>query len=71
MAPEILFGYEYSNGCDLYSIGATIYYLYFGKYPFNRKYIGVQPTKLDIKINGDKQLEDLINKLLKKMIKKE
>ena len=74
MAPEILFGYEYSNGCDLYSIGATIYYLYFGKYPFNENIlISLDGKKFDVnvKILEDKNLEDLINKLLKKMIKKE
>ena len=67
MAPEVIKekNSKYKNNCDLFSIGVTIYYLYFGKYPFNRKYIGVQPTILDIKINEDKQLEDLLIKLLK------
>ena len=67
MAPEVIKekNSKYKNNCDLFSIGVTIYYLYFGKYPFNRKYMGVQPTILDIKINEDKQLEDLLIKLLK------
>ena len=69
MAPEILDGKKYRNGCDLYSIGATIYYLYFGKYPFKENIlISLDRKKFDVnvKILEDKNLEDLINKLLKK-----
>jgi len=69
MAPEILYGNKYSNGCDLYCIGATIYCLYFGKYPFNENIlISLDRKKFDVnvKILEDKNLEDLINRLLKK-----
>ena len=57
----------YKNNCDLFSIGITIYYLYFGKLPFNRRSIGVNTKNTDIKIeiDEDKQLEDLLKKLLK------
>ena len=63
-APEILNGNEYKNNCDLFSIGVTIYYLYFGKLPFNRKSI-TDKINVNITIDEDKQLEDLIIKLLK------
>jgi len=67
MAPEVIVKNEYQNNCDLFSIGLTIYYLYFGKLPFNRKKDGFNTNIVDIKIeiNEDKQLEDLIKKLLK------
>ena len=70
MAPEILDGKKYRNGCDLYSIGATIYYLYFGKYPFfaeNRMALlnMITNENLNFKIEEDKELEDLLKKLLK------
>ena len=63
-APEILNGNEYKNNCDLFSIGVTIYYLYFGKLPFNRKSI-TDKINVNVTIDEDKQLEDLIIKLLK------
>ena len=63
MAPEVFSGKEYKNNCDLFNIGVTIYYLYFGKFPFNRKFINSK-TNINIKIDEDKQLEDLLIKLL-------
>ena len=67
MAPEVIEKKEYKNNCDLFSIGVTIYYLYFGKLPFNRRNIGNNTNNIDIKIeiDEDKQLEDLLIKLLK------
>ena len=67
MAPEVIEKKEYKNNCDLFSIGVTIYYLYFGKLPFNRKNIGINTNNTDItiEIDEDKQLEDLLKKLLK------
>ena len=67
MAPEVIEKKEYKNNCDLFSIGVTIYYLYFGKLPLNRRSIGVNTKKTDIKIeiDEDKQLEDLLKRLLK------
>ena len=32
--PEILLGKGYSFGCDYWSIGVTIYYIYYGILPF-------------------------------------
>ena len=63
-APEIFTGKEYKNNCDLFSIGVTIYYLYFGKLPFNRKSI-TDKINMNIRLDEDKQLEDLLIKLLK------
>ena len=68
MAPEVLNSKNnklYKNNCDLFSIGVTMYFLFFGKLPFNRKYIGVVQPKVDIKIDENKQFEDLLIKLLK------
>ena len=69
-APEILKGTGYKNNCDLYSIGVTIYYLYFGKYPFfaesqEELLKKIKNEKLNLKIEEDKELEDLLQKLLK------
>ena len=63
MAPEVKKGY-YNNKCDLFSIGVTIYLLYFGKFPY---YNGDRRGKVDFnfKIEEDSQLEDLLRKLLK------
>ena len=76
MAPEILEGEEnekYTNECDLWSIGIIIYQLYFRSFPFQ----GLNETVLlkNIKLKkgkvinkdhttGDKNLDDLIKKLL-------
>ena len=63
-ASEIFKRNEYKNNCDLFSIGITIYYLYFGKLPFNRKLI-TDKINVNIIIDEDKALEDLLIKLLK------
>ena len=61
MAPEIEKFKEYKNNCDLFSIGITIYNLYFGKLPYDdeRKLIH------NFEIEEDRKLEDLIKKLIK------
>ena len=71
MAPEILKGEEYDFKCDLWSIGIIIYRLIFGKSPYpgenDRALINVinkYGNKI-IKIEN-KELEDLIKKLLEK-----
>ena len=53
-APEVVFGDPRKNR-DLYSIGMTIYFLYSGKLYYS-----------NIKIEEDRQLEDLLKKLLKR-----
>ena len=60
VAPEVLISYDYRQS-DLFSIGMTIYYLYFGILPDSN---GL--NKLNIKIEEDKQLEDLLKKILKR-----
>ena len=63
MAPEVKKN-KYNNKCDLFSIGVTIYLLYFGKFPYYESY---EKKKIDFnfQIKEDSQLEDLIKKLLK------
>ena len=59
----------------LYSIGLTIYYLYFGKLPYSKFSLDEfnklldNPQNINVTIETDKNLEDLINKILKKDIK--
>jgi serine/threonine protein kinase len=70
MSPEILAGEEYDNESDLWSLGVIIYQLFFKKYPYD----GATEVAIYKKINelgqkilketGDKNLDDLIRKLL-------
>ena len=59
----------------LYSLGLTIYYLYFGKLPYSQfsldEYNNLleNPQNINVTISTDKNLEDLINKILKKDVK--
>ena len=67
MAPEKLEGKGVHKNTDLYNIGANIYYFYFGYIP--REAPGLdfneEEDSLNIQIEEDKQLEDLLKKLLK------
>ena len=72
MAPEVLAGEEYDKQCDLWSLGVIIYQLFFKKYPYNGlteiaiyKQISQFGQKCLSK-TGDKNLDDLIRKLLVK-----
>ena len=72
MAPEILKGEEYNYKADLWSIGIIIYRLYFGKFPFpgNKELVLINNiekygNKL-IKKTENKELDDLIRRLLEK-----
>ena len=76
MAPEIIEGNKnYNDQCDLWSIGVIIYELYYNKLPYTGENIfaiqkqlqksGNLPIKTD-----DKNLDDLLNKLLEKDYKK-
>ena len=62
MAPEIINLHYHRNNCDLYSIGVTIYYLYFRKFPINKYPFS---NIFIFEIEEDRHLEDLIKKLLK------
>ena len=61
-APEMLSWKGYKNNCDLFSIGITMYYLYFGNKPV---YEDIINSNLNFEIEEDKILEGLIKKLLK------
>ena len=63
MAPELYQGKEVKNNCDLFSIGITIYYLYFGKLPYDDEYR--EKLNHNFEIEEDRKLEDLIKKLIK------
>ena len=68
MAPEILTDDEYSDKSDLFSIGVMMYQLYFDSFPFevphNKKELKIKYTKKKKEDCDDKELDDLINKLL-------
>ena len=71
-APEIMNRKEYNYKCDLWSIGIILYKLFFGKSPF----LGQTEEALIKNINnfgntllkksGDKNLDDLLKRLLEK-----
>ena len=69
-APEVEEG-KFSNKCDLYSIGIILYYLKTGEYIFDGK------RELDILNNKDKNIikkdtdDELLNKLIKKLVVKD
>ena len=59
---------EYDNKCDLFSLGVTIYQLYFNSLPFQYKKVEYKTIYLkDKKKNDceDKILDDLITNMLK------
>ncbi len=69
MAPEVLKG-EYNIGykSDIWSLGIIIYYMLFKEYPYNGKneYQIIQEInkKKKLKSSNNKELDDLINKML-------
>jgi len=71
MSPEILKREEYNSKCDLWSIGIIIYRLIYGKSPYSAKNENALINNIDkygnklIKIEN-KELEDLVKKLLEK-----
>jgi len=72
MAPEIIERKKYNQQCDLWSLGVIIYFLYFKEFPYNDntevalinriKKVG----KKCIKKTNNKDLDDLIDKLLER-----
>ena len=71
MAPEIICEEDnYNYKCDLWSLGIILYQLYFKETPFKGKteialYKEIETIgKKKLKTTGDKDLDDLINKLL-------
>ena len=41
-APQIVFKEEYTNKCDIYSLGVILYWMIYDRFPFERP-----PTKQD------------------------
>ncbi len=70
MAPEILTGIDNNLNpikCDIWSLGIIIYYLIFKEYPYNgNEYNIIQQinSKKEIKVIKDKELNDLVRKML-------
>ena len=73
MAPEIFKDKLKTNKCDLWSLGIIIYYLLFKEYPYNgiNEYILYQDiiSGKDLKKCENKELNDLMNRMLKIDIK--
>ena len=69
-APEIIEGQKYNHKCDLWSLGIIICELYFKERPYKgpKEYALLQEIikfgKKRIEKTDDKQLDDLISKLL-------
>ncbi len=68
-APEILKGESISKQSDLWSLGIIIYYMIFKEYPYNGKneyqiIKQINSNKI-LKHSGEKELDDLINRMLK------
>ena len=73
MQCNMMFGQQFFDNFDsyLYSIGLTMYYLYFGTLPFTSYSLSEfnellsYPKDVKVTIKEDKQLENLINRLLR------
>ena len=74
MAPEILKNQKYDNKCDLWSLGIIIYQLFFRRLPFQGLIGDVLLNNIrnnkNIKKTNNKELDDLLSKLLKEDPKK-
>ena len=70
MAPEILEGKEYTNKCDLWSLGIIIYQLFFKNTPYNgiNEFEVLKEIKKTKKNNVNRfnntYLDDLVRKML-------
>ena len=68
MAPELLKGEFISEKSDIWSLGIIIYYMLFKKYPYNGntefQIIKNIESKKQIELSSDKDLNDLITKML-------
>jgi len=70
MAPEVLKGETYNYKCDLYSLGVTLYKLFFLKYPFDGHTLlsilnNINKKKKLFLKSGLKSFDDLLEGLLK------
>ena len=68
MAPELLKGEFISEKSDIWSLGIIIYYMLFRNYPYNGntefQIIKNIESKKQIELSSDKDLNDLITKML-------
>ena len=64
MAPEILRGEKYNQECDLWSLGIIIYLLYFKQYPYIDSSKSKNLGSICIKKTENKELDDLLEKLI-------
>ena len=64
-APEILKDESFSKKSDLWSLGIIIYYMLFKEYPYNGKTENQINSNKILKNIGNKELDDLINRMLK------
>ena len=72
-APEVLKKEIISSKSDIWSLGIIIYYLYFKEYPYNgREYNIIKQIeeKKKLKSTNNKELDDLIKKMLNPNINK-
>ena len=77
-APEILKNLEYDEKCDLWSLGVTLYVLYFGRHPFEHKYLinlnsmieNIHSEKFLLLKSGFPSFDILLNRLLQRDPKK-
>ena len=68
MAPEVLKGEFTTIKSDIWSLGIIIYYMYFGEYPYSgiNEYQIIKSIESNKKLKeiNDKELNDLVNKML-------
>ena len=78
IAPEILKGKGYSISCDYWSIGVTIYELFYGKFPFGNNAKDIidiyketvnQPLYFPYNTSHYTDINNLLSNLLKKKVK--
>ena len=73
MAPEVIKEELISPKSDIWSLGVIIYYLYFNEYPYNGNEYGIIKqieSNTKIKDINDKELNDLVRKMLNPNIEK-
>ena len=79
IAPEILQGKGYSLSCDFWSIGITLYEIYYGKFPFGndaREILEIYKETLSNQLNFPKLKREYmkesskVNKLIEVLLKK-
>ena len=78
IAPEILKGKGYSMSCDYWSIGVTLFEIFYGKFPFGNDAKDIidiyketvnQPLIFPFNSSNFKDMNSLISNLLKKKVK--